>query len=313
MTLTRRAALVLLGTAGFAAACESGERAPSGRVRIATGSQTAVYYAYGTAMAQLIRDRLPGVQSSVLVTAASAENVDKVLSGAAEVGFTQADIAGDGANRSSGRLVTLARLYDDYLHLVVRQPSDIHTLADLRGRKVSLGGPGSGTGITAARLFSVAPDGLADSLQKEQLGLDESVAALREGRVDAFFFSGGLPVAAIETLAKSVALRLIDLHDYVAPLGKRYGVEYYAERVVPRSTYSGVEPTVTIGIPNYLVVTAGMAEPMAYALTKVLFEGRDALARAHPAGARLNIRAAISTPPLSLHPGAAHYYRDVKV
>jgi hypothetical protein len=292
-------------------ACDSGEPAPSGKVRIATGSQAAVYYAYGSAMAQLIRDRLPDVQPSVLVTAASAENVNLVLAGSAEVGFTQADIAGEGALRSPGQLVTLARLYDDYVHLVVRQPSDIHSLADLRGRRVSLGAPGSGTGITANRLLSVGPTGLADSLQREQLGLDESVTALREGRIDAFFFSGGLPVAAVDTLAKSVAIRLIDLHDYVPLLRRQFG-EYYAERVVPSSTYSGVEPTLTIGIPNYLVVNATMPEPMAYALTRLLFEGRDALARAHPAGARLNVRSAISTPPLSLHAGAAHYYRDIK-
>jgi TRAP transporter TAXI family solute receptor len=281
-------------------------------VRIATGSQAAVYYAYGTAMAQLIRDRLPDVQPSVLVTAASAENVNLVRSGSAEIGFTQADIAADAAGRSPGQLFTLARLYDDYFHLVVRQSGDIHGLPDLHGHKISLGAPGSGTGVTASRLLSVAPDGLADSFQKEQLGLDDSASALREGRIDGFFFSGGLPVAAVETLARSVAIRLVDLHDYVPLLRRRFG-EYYTERVVPRSTYSGVDPTLTIGIPNYLVVGAGMAQPMAYALTRLLFEGKDALARAHPAGARLNIRAAISTPPLSLHTGAAQYYRDVKV
>jgi TRAP transporter TAXI family solute receptor len=308
----RRLALLLTAVLAIPlTACDSGEPAPSGKVRIATGSQAAVYYAYGSAMAQLIRDHLPDVQPSVLVTAASAENVNLVLAGSAEVGFTQADIAGEGAQRSPGQLVTLARLYDDYVHLVVRQPSDIHSLADLRGRRVSLGAPGSGTGITANRLLSVGPTGLADSLQREQLGLDESVTALREGRIDAFFFSGGLPVAAVDTLAKSVAIRLIDLHDYVPLLRRQFG-EYYAERVVPSSTYSGVEPTLTIGIPNYLVVNATMPEPMAYALTRLLFEGRDALARAHPAGARLNVRSAISTPPLSLHAGAAHYYRDIK-
>jgi uncharacterized protein len=308
----RRLALLLTAVLAIPlTACDSGEPAPSGKVRIATGSQAAVYYAYGSAIAQLIRDHLPDVQPSVLVTAASAENVNLVLAGSAEVGFTQADIAGEGAQRSPGQLVTLARLYDDYVHLVVRQPSDIHSLADLRGRRVSLGAPGSGTGITANRLLSVGPTGLADSLQREQLGLDESVTALREGRIDAFFFSGGLPVAAVDTLAKSVAIRLIDLHDYVPLLRRQFG-EYYAERVVPSSTYSGVEPTLTIGIPNYLVVNATMPEPMAYALTRLLFEGRDALARAHPAGARLNVRSAISTPPLSLHAGAAHYYRDIK-
>jgi TRAP transporter TAXI family solute receptor len=291
------------------AGCQSGGQPPAGRLRIATGSTTAVYYAYGSAIGELVQQRLPGVQAKVLVTAASEENVRMVLDGSAEVGFTQADIVASGP---TGQLVALARLYDDYVHLVVRQTSDIHSLADLHGHRVSLGAPGSGTGVTAGRLLTVAPQGLADSLQKLQLGLDESAAELRDGRIDAFFFSGGLPVAAIDSLNTATAIRLIDLHDYVQPLRKQFG-DYYAERVVPKSTYPGITtPTLTIGIPNYLVVRSSMSDSMAYALTKLIFDGRDTIAKAHPAGARLNVRSAISTPPLALHPGAARYYRDVK-
>jgi TRAP transporter TAXI family solute receptor len=299
-------ALVLLAVL---AGCQSGGQPPAGRLRIATGSTTAVYYAYGSAIGELVQQRLPGVQAKVLVTAASEENVRMVLDGSAEVGFTQADIVASGP---TGQLVALARLYDDYVHLVVRQTSDIHSLADLHGHRVSLGAPGSGTGVTAGRLLTVAPQGLADSLQKLQLGLDESAAELRDGRIDAFFFSGGLPVAAIDSLNTATAIRLIDLHDYVQPLRKQFG-DYYAERVVPKSTYPGITtPTLTIGIPNYLVVRSSMSDSMAYALTKLIFDGRDTIAKAHPAGARLNVRSAISTPPLALHPGAARYYRDVK-
>jgi uncharacterized protein len=310
----RRALIAALAAAPLAgsAGCSTAEEQPGGPVRIATGSQTAVYYLYGKAIATLIDHGLPKVHASVLVTAASAENVRRVLARTAEVGFTQADIAGDLGAEASGQLVSLARLYDDSVHLVVRQVSDIKALADLKGRRVSLGAAGSGTGITAERLLTVGPPGLDGSFQKLRLGLDDSVAALRDGTIDAFFFSGGLPVGAIGSLAQSMAIRLVDLTSYVEPLRTKYG-EYYADRVVPRSTYSGVAPAQTIGIPNYLVVRASMAENMAYHLTKLLFDGRDTLAKAHPAGARLNVRSAISTPPLDLHPGAAHYYRDVKV
>jgi len=291
-------------------ACTSGEPEPSGRLRIATGSQTAVYYLYGGAIATLIRQRLPTVQPTVLVTAASAQNVKMVLEGSAEVGFTQADIAADTPNAPAA-LAALARLYDDYVHLVVRRTGPIRSLADLIGRKVSIGAPGSGTRTTANRLLTAGLNGLPGTVNKLEYGLDDSVAALRDGRIDAFFFSGGLPVRAIASLAQSVTVRLVDLHDYVERLRAQYG-EYYADRVVPRSTYSGVEATQTIGIPNYLVVRTSMAEPMAFALTKLLFDGRDTLAKAHPAGARLNVRSAISTPPLNLHAGAARYYRSVK-
>jgi TRAP transporter TAXI family solute receptor len=304
----RRSLLLLTATALAGAGCQSDGQRPAGRVRIATGSTAAVYYAYGTAIERLIRQQLPDAQPSVLVTAASAENVRLVLGGNAEVGFTQADIA---AADQSGELQALAKLYDDYVHLIVRETSDVHTLGDLRGYQVSLGAPGSGTGITAERLLSVGPPGLGGTLHKLQLGLDDSVTALRERRIDAFFFSGGLPVGAIDTLAKSVAIRMVELREYVEPLRKKFG-EYYTERIVPLSVYSGIGPTATIGIPNYLVVRATMAEPLAYGLTKLLFDGKDALARAHPAGARLNVRTAISTPPLALHPGAANYYRAIK-
>jgi TRAP transporter TAXI family solute receptor len=294
------------------AACGSGEPAPAGQVRIATGGTTAVYYLYGRAIVELIHQRLRHVQPAVLVTAASAENITLVLGGGAEVGFSQADVAAEKVGRSASDLLSLARLYDDNVHLVVREDGPIGTLADLRQRRVSVGARGSGTSFTAQRVLSVGPAGLTDGLKRFDLGLDDSAAGLREGRIDAFFFSGGPPVAAIANLATTVALRLIDLHDLVEPLRRRYG-EYYTDRVVPGSTYPGVKTAQTIGIPNYLVVRSSMADSMAYALTKLLFDGRDTIARAHPVGNRLEVRSAISTPPLSLHPGAARYYRAIKV
>jgi uncharacterized protein len=172
---------------------------------------------------------------------------------------------------------------------------------------VSVGAPGSGTSVTAGRVLMVAGN---PPLLPEPLGLDDSVAALRERRIEAFFFSGGLPVRAIKQLSETVPLRLIQLGAYATDLRKRFG-DYYAERVVPGSTY-GTPVVTSIGIPNYLVVRLDMSRALAYALTKLLFDGRDALARAHPAGARLNIRSAISTPPLRLHPGATRLYREQK-
>jgi uncharacterized protein len=297
------AAAVVVGAAG---GCTGDDREPSGRVRIATGSTTAVYHAYGTAFGELIRTRLPEVEATVMVTAASAENVRLVLSGGAEVGFTQADVAG-GAFTEDNRLVALARLYDDYVHLVVRADSQLDAIGKLAGRRVSIGAPGSGTSVTAGRVLSVAGN---PALLPEPLGLDDSVAALREERIEAFFFSGGLPVRAIKDLSEIVRLRLIPLGMFATAMSKEFG-DYYAERVVPGSTYN-TQPVTSIGIANYLVVRLDMARELAYALTKLLFDGRDTLTRAHPAGARLNIRSAISTAPLPLHPGATRLYREQK-
>jgi TRAP transporter TAXI family solute receptor len=311
MTVSRRAVLAVLPV-GLVAACTSDDTQLYGPVRIATGSTTAVYWALGNAIAELIRRRLPHLKPTVLSTNASAENIDRVLGGSVEMGFTQADIAGPIATGSlyGHQLTSLARLYDDYVHLVVRAAGPIHRLTDVSGHRISIGSPGSGTAITANELLAVGGQ-LRETTTVFELTLDGSVTAFLNGSIDGFFFSGGLPVAAIRTLATKVELRMVPLGDFVQSMREKFG-EYYVDRVLPASTYLGVSAAETIGIPNYLVVRSTMSDTMAYSLTKLLFDGQDVLAAAHPAGARLNIRSAIATPPLALHPGAARYYRHVK-
>ncbi|MEV0564767.1 TAXI family TRAP transporter solute-binding subunit [Dactylosporangium sp. NPDC050588] len=310
--LVHRRAL-LLGGAGalLLSACESDGAGATGNLRIATGSTGAVYYQYGKAIADLAKRYLPDVHASVLTTNASKENVGAILAGQAELGFTQADTAGEGDRAAPGQLAALARIYDDYVHLVVARDSPIETVADLHGRQVSVGAAGSGTAGTADHILDVAGAGLKASIIQRPLNLDDSVKALQARQIDAFFFSGGLAVGLIQQLAEKFPIRLLALDTFVQPLRKAFG-NYYAERVVPASAYHGISPTVAIGIANYLVVRGSMPEPLAYGVTRLLFEGRDELAKAHQAAARLNIRSAISTPPLPLHPGAVRYYRAQK-
>jgi uncharacterized protein len=276
-------------------------------IRIATGSPTAVYYKYGRAYADIINRELPNVRATVLVTTASVTNVQMVRDGQAEVAFAQADILS--GNLDTANLAALARVYDDQLHLVVRAAGPIRTLPDLAGRRVSTGAAGSGTFITAERLLRLAglhPRGI----QERRLGLDDSVAALKAGEIDAFFFSGGLPVAAIAQLAAQAQIRLVGLGDWVARMRRAY-TDVYDERAVPASVY-GLTTISTIGDPNYLVVSRGLPERIAYDLTRVLIERRAELGRAHPAAEWLDSRTAIHTVPLDLHPGAVRFYRDAK-
>lgn len=308
----RRRTLVAGGLgAALLTACESDGAEATGTLRIATGSTGAVYYRYGMAIADLAKRYLPNVHASVLPTNASKDNVVAVLGNQAEVGFSQADTAGEGAKAVPGQLAALARIYDDYVHLVVSRDSPIVTVDDLRGKRVSVGVAGSGTAGTADHILDVAAAGLKAAIDQRTLNLEQSVEALKRREIDAFFFSGGLAVGSIQALAAAFPIRLIALDKLVLPLRERFG-EYYAERVVPASAYQGISPTVAIGIPNYLIVRTSMPEPLAYGVTRLLFEGRDELAKAHQAAARLNIRAAISTPPLPLHPGAVRYYRQQK-
>ncbi|MGW0431448.1 TAXI family TRAP transporter solute-binding subunit [Micromonospora sp. NPDC003197] len=297
---------LLTATTLLAAGCRPTEPTPID-IRIATGSPTAVYYAFGQSLATILNRELPNVRASVLVTAASAQNVTMVANGTAELGFTQADVLP--ITPTGGYQVSsMARVYDDLLHLVTRADSPIHQLTDIRDRRVSVGASGSGTEVTANRLLAVA--GLTGVIRTEKLGLDASVAALRAGQIDAFFFSGGLPVNAIHELAADTPIRLVDLNTYIEPLRNAYR-EVYVARDVPRSVY-GLDPVTTIANPNFLVVGPTLPENLVYELTRLLMQRRDELAAAHPAAARLSPLSAIATEPLPMHPGAARYYRSNK-
>jgi uncharacterized protein len=304
---------LVLVVAGAAGGCDASEPdVPEGPLRIATGSSTGVYYQYGVALAAVVKERVPRLHPSVLITPASAKNLQLVSAGEAEVGFAQADTADD-AVRGGAPVVALARVYDDYLHLVVRADSDIHALTDLKAHRVSIGADGSGTLGTAVRVLGCADLDPADpaDLTAVKLGLDESANALREGRIDAFFFSGGLPVGAVQTLKERMPIRLVGIGDYATQLRQTYH-QPYVMHTVPESTY-GTPAIDTIGIPNYLVVNADlMSDATAYALTEAMFEGKMTMARQHPVAARLNTREAINTGPLKLHPGAERWYRESK-
>jgi TRAP transporter TAXI family solute receptor len=292
------AALTLAGCVG---------RPPRHRVvRIATGSRNAVYYALGSALARVIEQDLPNTEASVLVTAASAENLQLIATGRAEVGFSQADVLVSGGVPAPS-MVALARVYDDLLHLVVRGDRPIRTLEDLEGKRVSVGAQGSGTVVTVKRLLTVAR---MRGIDERQLGLDDSIAALTAGQIDAFFFSGGLPVAGIKELSAKQPTRLVDLSKWAGDLRKNYS-DVYVVRDVPVSAYQ-MPAVATVAVPNLLVVASSMDEDLAFDLTRLLLERREALAAAHPAAERLDIRSAIATLPVPLHPGAARYYRSIK-
>ncbi|PTA46314.1 TAXI family TRAP transporter solute-binding subunit [Micromonospora sp. RP3T] len=299
-------ALLLLLVAGVTG-CRDEPTEPV-RIRIATGSPTAVYHAFGQSLAALLNRELPGVRADVVVTAASAQNVRLVGAGDAELGFTQADVLPP-REPAHPAVLAVARVYDDLLHLVTTAGGPVRTLADLRGRRVSVGADGSGTEVTATRLLEVAQLGGA-RIRQEHLGLDDSVAALREGRIDAFFFSGGLPVRGVAELAQRSALRMVDLGDWTEPLRRAYG-QVYVTRDIPRSVYQ-TEPVSTVANPNYLIVRASLPADLVREVTRLLMERREELAAAHPAAGRMSPRSAIVTTPLPLHPGAARWYRDAK-
>ncbi|MCP2256779.1 hypothetical protein LX15_000462 [Streptoalloteichus tenebrarius] len=303
----RRTALALLAGLPLCAAGCTGSPPPVRRLTIGTGSADGVYFALGQVLARTWADQL-GIRSEVRTTAGSVANIELLRSGGADVVFSQVDAAAEPTPDSPLR--ALARMHDDYMHVVVRRNPEITNLSELRGMRVSMGAERSGVQMIARRLLAEAPIDPDRDLQTERLSIDESVREMAEGRLDAFFWSGGLPTAGVRRLAEETPIQLLDLGHVLAALRRRYRV--YDQGTIPASTYRLGNPVTTLVVRNLLLVRADMPDDLAEALTRGLFTALDGLARANKAAATIGVRAAIGTAPLPLHPGAERYYRDAK-
>lgn len=296
MPISRRGFLVLAATAGC-----SGADLPE--LRLATGLTGGPYGALGDRLAGELR--AGGLSVRVLPSGGSVENLTMLADGRADAGFALADSADD-AVRSRHRAVSaLARVYLNYVHLVVPAGSDITEVAELAGRVVSLGVDGSGTAVTAARVVAAAA--LATPPRTVRLDLDYSVRALRAGEIDAFFWSGGVPTPA---LAAAGGIRLLPLAHLVPVLRRGYG-PLYEDATVPAGAYGAATAIPTIGTPSYLMCRTSLSADLAGTVTETLFRARDRLRAPSAPGARLDPRYAIGTGAVPLHPGAARYYRSV--
>jgi uncharacterized protein len=186
----------------------------------------------------------------------------------------------------------------------------IESIEDLGGKRVSVGSPGSGTEVIALRVLEAAGLDPDHDLQRQQLGVGESVQAVNDGALDAFFWSGGVPTSAVTDLATSRELLLLPTDQYVDELTERYG-DFYAAAEIEPGRYQGVDAAVkVVAVPNYLVVNRSMDPELAYRLTKLLFDSKKALAEVHPSANRLELDTAPEVAPLELHPGARRYYDE---
>src|SRR5918997_3732387 len=233
----RRVLGVLLVLGALVAACSPNDPpGGEGRLSIATGGSGGVYQVYGGGLADLLSDELPDAPTTAETTSASVDNLLLVADGESDVAFSLADSAIDAVegNESFSEpqpLRALATLYPNITQLVVMGDSGIETLEDLRGRTVSVGSPGSGTEVIALRLLEVAGIDPDEDITRRQLGVGESVQALRDGSIDAFFWSGGVPTGAVTDLATTDDIRLLNLEQYLAPMRERFG-EAYSEAEV---------------------------------------------------------------------------------
>jgi TRAP transporter TAXI family solute receptor len=316
--MKRRALLAGLAavTVSGAAACRPGHKSVNGfdttPIVLAAGSTVGVYYQYATAIAELARDDLGVID--VKSTTGSVDNLHRLSIGTATLAFSAADAAtaafsGNGNADGPIPVRAIAKLYDDYIHLVVPSDSKVTALADLRGRRVSVGAAGSGTALIADRLLFCADIDPHRAIDRKQLSLDASVTALDAGAVDAFFWSGGLPTVAVAALAQLRPIRLLDLRVAASRLRDLFGT-CYRIGAIPGNTYPDQsKPVPTLAVPNLLVTLARQPDEGVYRTAEFIFGNAARLGTRVPVAAELDRHTALFTEPIPLHGGALAFYR----
>lgn len=316
----RNLALALVAVLAVAGCANPSQRPGAGlwhggRLFIATGNTTGVFYSLGGGYADLITKHVPGYEARAEATGASGENIQRVASGDMDIALTLADTAADayaGKGAFDGKpqkVVALARIYKSYTHLVVRKAAGITKFSDLRGKRVSTGSLGSGADVLAGRILSAGGLNPDADVVRQRLSLPETTKGMQNGTTDALFFTGGLPTPGIADLLGSQpnAYAILPLNSLLQPLTAKYGAVYLGAKI-PKSAYNTGADIDTIAVGNFIVVSPDMPEQLAHDLAKVLFEYQQELSRVHPEGGNFDKGTAPQTEPIPLHPGAARYY-----
>jgi len=288
-------------------------------ISIATGGTGGVYYPMGGGIAAVLSKHVPGMQATAEVTGGSVDNLKLINSGKPYVGFSMADAAQDalrGEDKFKGNKVplkTLVVLYPNRMHVVSIEGRGVNTMADLKGKRVSTGSPGSATEVMAFRLIEAAGLDKDSDLKRERLGVAESVNAIKDGKIDAFFWVGGLPTAAVTDLANTpgTKLKMVDHAEAVAAMNKKYG-NLYVEDVIPKATYKGMDTdNKQATVMNILVAHENMDEKTAYDIVKAIFDKRDDLIAVHKESANIRLEnQKASATPIPYHPGAVKYFAE---
>ncbi|MFC5497637.1 TAXI family TRAP transporter solute-binding subunit [Caenimonas terrae] len=286
-------------------------------ISILTGGTSGVYYPLGVALSQIYTKAIPDAKSSVQATKASAENLNLLQSGRGEIAFTLGDALSDAwkGNEDAGfktplkKLRGVAGIYSNYIQIVASADSGIKTLADLRGKRVSVGAPKSGTEINARAILKGAGLSYKDLGKVEYLPFGESVELMKNRQIDATLISAGLGVSAIRDLATSVKMVVVPIPaDVVAKVND----PAYIAGVIPANTYDGQTAAVaTVAIENFLVTHQGVSTDTVYKMTKSLYENLDQMVAAHAAAKAIKREEGPKHMPLPLHPGAEKYYREI--
>jgi uncharacterized protein len=280
------------------------------RLSIATGNTTGVYYSLGGALAEAISTASGGkLKATAAETSASLQNIQQLVAGTHQVAFSLADTAADAAEGKESfdepqPIAALARLYPNYTQVVARSNAGINSIADMRGKRVSTGAPNSGTEVIANRMLQASGLDPAKDIQAQRTELGKTVEGMKDGSIDAMFWSGGLPTSGITDLFTSQRDN-VKLLDVTSTLDKLKEINPIYERgVIPAATYQAPADVPTVVVPNLLLVNEDMDGNTACVLTKALFDHKADLVKVNKAAQDINLDTARQTDPVPLHPGA---------
>jgi TRAP transporter TAXI family solute receptor len=286
---------------------------------IATGGTGGVYYPLGGGMANVLSKYVPGITATAEVTGGSVDNLKLIGTGKPYIAFAMADASQDafkGEDKFKGAKVplkTLMILYPNRMHVVSVEGTGVNTMADLKGKRVSTGSPGSATEVMAFRLIEAAGLDKDKDVRRERLGVAESVNAIKDKKIDAFFWVGGLPTAAVTDLAATpgVRIKMIEHAQLVPAMNKKYGNLYFTD-TIPKSTYSGMAGDNHIAsVSNILVANEKLSDQTAYNIVKTVFEKRQDLIAVHKEAENFKLEAQKqSATPIPFHSGAVRYFTE---
>ncbi len=289
------------------------------QLSIATGGTGGVYYPLGGALAAALQKNIPGLTATAEVTGGSVDNLKLIGSGKPYVAFAMTDASLDaykGEDKFKGQKVamkTLMVLYPNRMHVVSVEGKGINKMADLKGKRVSTGSPGSATEVMAFRVIEAAGLDKDKDMKRERLGAAESTNAIKDGKIDAYFFVGGLPTAAVTDLANTpgTKIKMVDHSETVAAMNKKYG-NLYVEDSIPKAMYRGMEAdNKQATVMNILVAPDSMDEKTAYNIVKTIFDKKADLVAAHKEAENFKLETqSNAATPIPYHPGAIKYFAE---
>jgi TRAP transporter TAXI family solute receptor len=316
--MKRWTTLLLAAVAAFGLAT-AGAQDKKTRISIGTGGTGGVYYPLGGGLAALLSKYVPGVEATAEVTAGSIANLQLIGGGKSEVGFTMADSAWDaynGLDKFTGKKVplrTLAVFYPNRMHVVTVEGTGINKFTDLKGKRVSTGAPASGTEIMSMRLIEAHGLDPNKDMTRERLSVAESVNAIKDRKIDALFWVGGVPTPSITDLAATpgMKIKLIDHGDGAENMRKKIGPIYVKNRILANSYPGQDKDTTNVDVWNLLVVPENADEQLVYNITRTLFEKKDELVKVHKDASFLELaNQTTNASPIPFHPGAIRYFKE---